>query len=134
MIQFAPFAPSNVSFNPPKVAGHDDLTGEPLTKRPDDTPEVFNKRLVAFHKLTEPILTHYAQRAVRVLDNSDIAPPVAQSGASAADAAHAAAQRLAADLGTVPFDQLVQVNLAGTTSDAIWPLLERVIDARFHLH
>ena len=28
----------NLSYNPPKVAGHDDETGEPLTKRPDDNP------------------------------------------------------------------------------------------------
>ena len=28
----------NLSYNPPKVAGRDDETGEPLTKRPDDNP------------------------------------------------------------------------------------------------
>ena len=28
----------NLSYNPPKVPGHDDETGEPLTKRPDDNP------------------------------------------------------------------------------------------------
>ena len=28
----------NHSYNPPKVEGRDDLTGEPLTKRPDDNP------------------------------------------------------------------------------------------------
>jgi nucleoside-triphosphate--adenylate kinase len=28
----------NMSYNPPKVDGHDDVTGEPLTKRPDDNP------------------------------------------------------------------------------------------------
>lgn len=28
----------NLSYNPPKVSGLDDATGEPLTKRPDDNP------------------------------------------------------------------------------------------------
>ena len=28
----------NMSYNPPKVEGYDDITGEPLTKRPDDNP------------------------------------------------------------------------------------------------
>ena len=31
----------NLSYNPPKVAGLDDETGEPLTKRPDDNPVSF---------------------------------------------------------------------------------------------
>lgn len=28
----------NLAYNPPKIAGRDDETGEPLTKRPDDNP------------------------------------------------------------------------------------------------
>ena len=31
----------NLQYKPPKVPGKDDITGEPLTKRPDDTAEVF---------------------------------------------------------------------------------------------
>lgn len=50
----------NLSYNPPKVAGHDDETGEPLTKRPDDNPEVFARRLQKFYASTAPLLEHYS--------------------------------------------------------------------------
>lgn len=50
----------NLSYNPPKVAGHDDETGEPLTKRPDDNPEIFARRLQKFYASTAPLLEHYS--------------------------------------------------------------------------
>lgn len=50
----------NDDFNPPKVPGKDDETGEPLSKRPDDTPEVFSKRLASFYKSTAPLLEYFA--------------------------------------------------------------------------
>ncbi|OJT04319.1 GTP:AMP phosphotransferase, mitochondrial [Trametes pubescens] len=50
----------NLSYNPPKVAGHDDETGEPLTKRPDDNPEIFARRLAQFYASTSPLLAHYS--------------------------------------------------------------------------
>ena len=37
----------NLSYNPPKVAGLDDETGEPLTKRPDDNPVSFIDKAMA---------------------------------------------------------------------------------------
>mmetsp|Transcript_26075 Transcript_26075/g.31996 ORF Transcript_26075/g.31996 Transcript_26075/m.31996 type:complete len:319 (-) Transcript_26075:408-1364(-) len=37
----------------------DDLTGEPLIQRPDDTSEALKKRLASYHKETVPILDHY---------------------------------------------------------------------------
>lgn len=49
----------NLSFNPPKVPGKDDLTCEPLEQRSDDNPETFKKRLISFRKETEPIRSHY---------------------------------------------------------------------------
>lgn len=45
----------NVKTKPPKVEGLDDVTGEPLTHREDDTVEVLNKRLENYKKLTAPI-------------------------------------------------------------------------------
>ncbi|KIK96234.1 hypothetical protein PAXRUDRAFT_826180 [Paxillus rubicundulus Ve08.2h10] len=50
----------NMSYNRPKVAGFDDETGEPLTKRPDDNPEIFSRRLKQFYASTAPLLSHYA--------------------------------------------------------------------------
>ncbi|KAL4192940.1 hypothetical protein AMTRI_Chr06g196820 [Amborella trichopoda] len=42
-------------FAPPKVLGLDDVTGEPLIQRKDDTAEVLKSRLEAFHRQTEPL-------------------------------------------------------------------------------
>ncbi|KAI0831339.1 ADK-domain-containing protein [Trametes gibbosa] len=53
----------NLSYNPPKVAGHDDETGEPLAKRPDDNPEIFARRLEQFYASTSPLLAHYGAQA-----------------------------------------------------------------------
>ncbi|EKM55359.1 uncharacterized protein PHACADRAFT_255935 [Phanerochaete carnosa HHB-10118-sp] len=53
----------NLSYNPPKIAGLDDETGEPLTKRPDDNPEVFVRRLEKFYAATSPLLSYYAERS-----------------------------------------------------------------------
>lgn len=50
----------NDDFNPPRVPGKDDETGEPLSKRPDDTPEVFSKRLQSYYKSTAPLLEYFA--------------------------------------------------------------------------
>ncbi|KAI0093693.1 adenylate kinase-domain-containing protein [Irpex rosettiformis] len=50
----------NLSYNPPKVSGLDDETGEPLTKRPDDNPETFARRLQTYYAATSPLLSHYA--------------------------------------------------------------------------
>ncbi|PCH38008.1 adenylate kinase [Wolfiporia cocos MD-104 SS10] len=52
----------NLSYNPPKVPGHDDETGEPLTKRPDDNPEIFARRLEKFYAATSPLLEYYGTR------------------------------------------------------------------------
>ncbi|BGP37732.1 Adenylate kinase 2 [Rhodotorula kratochvilovae] len=49
----------NLKFNPPKVPGKDDVTGEPLSQRPDDQPETVRKRLAAFHHENDPLLAHY---------------------------------------------------------------------------
>lgn len=53
----------NMSYNRPKIDGRDDVTGEPLTKRPDDNPEIFARRLKAFYDQTSPLLAYYSSRA-----------------------------------------------------------------------
>jgi adenylate kinase len=50
----------HVLFNPPKVAGVDDITGEPLIQREDDREETVMKRLAVYHAQTEPLVTYYA--------------------------------------------------------------------------
>ncbi|EDO18459.1 hypothetical protein Kpol_1032p53 [Vanderwaltozyma polyspora DSM 70294] len=54
----------NLKYNPPKVPGRDDITGEPLTKRPDDNVEVFAKRLQEYKRLVEPLKEYYANKNV----------------------------------------------------------------------
>ena len=48
----------------PKVPGKDDVTGEPLMKRSDDTEEALRKRLVAFHSQTKPVVDYYSKQGL----------------------------------------------------------------------
>ncbi|MDC8757577.1 adenylate kinase [Janthinobacterium fluminis] len=49
----------HVKFNPPKVEGVDDVTGEALIQRDDDKAETVKKRLEVFHNQTEVLLGYY---------------------------------------------------------------------------
>jgi len=53
----------HVRFNPPKVAGRDDATGEALIQRDDDREETVRKRLDVYHAQTRPLLAFYARWA-----------------------------------------------------------------------
>jgi adenylate kinase len=55
----------HVEFNPPKSAGLDDVTGEPLIQREDDQEETVKKRLAIYHAETEPLVEYYAGRRER---------------------------------------------------------------------
>ena len=46
-------------FNPPKVEGKDDVTGEALIQRDDDQEETDRKRLAVYHDQTEPLIDYY---------------------------------------------------------------------------
>jgi adenylate kinase len=50
----------HVVFNPPKVAGKDDETGEDLIQRDDDHEETVKKRLDIYHAQTEPLVKYYS--------------------------------------------------------------------------
>ena len=50
-------------FNPPKVAGKDDLTGEDLVQRADDTEATVKKRLEVYHSQTKPLVAYYSNWA-----------------------------------------------------------------------
>lgn len=53
----------HVAFNPPKVAGKDDVTGEDLIQRDDDREETVRKRLQVYHAQTEPLVHFYSKWA-----------------------------------------------------------------------
>jgi len=52
----------NTEFNPPKVPGKDDITGEPLVHRSDDNAETLKKRLEAFHAQTAAVIDYYKSK------------------------------------------------------------------------
>lgn len=53
----------HVKFNPPKVAGVDDVTGEPLVQRDDDREETVRKRLQVYSDQTRPLVDYYSNWA-----------------------------------------------------------------------
>ena len=53
----------HVKFNPPKVAGIDDVTGEPLIQREDDKEETVKKRLEVYAAQTRPLVEYYSNWA-----------------------------------------------------------------------
>ena len=57
----------HILFNPPKVEGIDDETGEPLIQRDDDKPEAIRHRLELYNEATAPLIDYYKAKDV-VLD------------------------------------------------------------------
>lgn len=54
----------NTSFNPPKTAGFDDITGDKLVRRADDDEATYRARFKKFEETSEPLLEHYAKKGV----------------------------------------------------------------------
>jgi len=50
----------HVKFNPPKVEGKDDVTGEPLVQRDDDREDTVKKRLDVYSSQTRPLVDYYS--------------------------------------------------------------------------
>ncbi|KAF8343988.1 adenylate kinase-domain-containing protein [Cantharellus anzutake] len=97
----------NLGYNKPKVPGRDDVTGEPLTKRPDDNPEVASKRLKTFYETTSPLLHYYATQSIS--PNTGIP--------------------------TSPNDslqpQMYLMSIQGRSSDEMWPKIEEFVRRLF---
>src|SRR3954471_21235374 len=53
----------HIKFNPPKVSGKDDATGEPLVQRDDDREETVRKRLEVYRSQTRPLVDYYGNWA-----------------------------------------------------------------------
>jgi len=53
----------HIVYNPPKVEGKDNETGEDLVQRPDDKEEVVLDRLKVYHEQTRPLVTYYTKQA-----------------------------------------------------------------------
>ncbi len=55
----------HIHFNPPKVPNKDDVTGEDLVQRADDSEETVRKRLDVYHKQTEQLVDYYSKLAAK---------------------------------------------------------------------
>lgn len=53
----------HITYNPPKVEGKDDVTGDDLTIRPDDEESTVRKRLDIYHVQTAPLIAYYQKEA-----------------------------------------------------------------------
>ena len=53
----------HIEYNPPKKAGFDDMTNEPLVQRDDDKEETVKKRLDVYHQQTKPLVEYYQKLA-----------------------------------------------------------------------
>ncbi|KGE71074.1 adenylate kinase [Spirochaeta lutea] len=62
----------HVIYNPPKVDGKDDVTGEELSIRPDDQVDAIKNRLAVYEKQTAPLIKYYSDR--NLLANLDARP------------------------------------------------------------
>jgi adenylate kinase len=60
----------HVEYNPPKVEGIDDVTGEALIQRDDDKEETVRKRLSVYHEQTKPLVGYYSADGRGVKFNS----------------------------------------------------------------
>jgi adenylate kinase len=53
----------HIVYNPPKVEGKDDVSGEDLIQRDDDQEETVKQRLKVYHEMTEPLVAYYLKAA-----------------------------------------------------------------------
>ncbi len=60
----------HVVYNPPKVEGKDDETGEDLIQRDDDQEETVRKRLAVYHEQTKPLIDYYTAFSKEDTDNA----------------------------------------------------------------
>jgi adenylate kinase len=71
----------HLTFNPPKVAGQDDVTAEPLIQREDDREETVKKRLDVYSAQTRPLVDYYSQWAKASTDPAPRYRAISGSGA-----------------------------------------------------
>jgi len=67
-------------FCPPKESGKDDITGENLVRRADDTAEILKTRLEQYHRLTAPLVGYYSKKgSLKAVDASRSIKEVTES-------------------------------------------------------
>jgi adenylate kinase len=66
----------HMEHNPPKAAGFDDVTGEPLIQRPDDKEETIRTRLAVYDEQTSPLIAYYGDASDPRLVRVDALAPI----------------------------------------------------------
>merc|ERR1711934_366769 len=64
----------HIKFKPPKEEGKDDVTGEPLETRSDDTEEAIVERIASYKEQTLPVVEHYKGRVITVQSKNENPP------------------------------------------------------------
>jgi adenylate kinase len=65
----------HIKYNPPKVAGKDDVTGEDLIQRDDDKEETVRKRLQVYDDQTRPLVEYYSTWATQSSSSDKVKAP-----------------------------------------------------------
>ena len=65
----------HIKFNPPKVEGKDDVTGDPLIQRDDDKEETVRKRLQVYDDQTRPLVEYYSSWAANASSGDKVKAP-----------------------------------------------------------
>jgi len=66
----------HIIYNPPRVAGKDDETGEDLIQREDDKEDTVRERLRVYHEQTKPLSDYYMNWSKQSEDSSSGAVPI----------------------------------------------------------
>lgn len=64
----------HILYNPPKVEGIDDVTGEALIQRPDDKKEAILNRLAVYTRQTQPLIEHYQAKELLIHLDASLSP------------------------------------------------------------
>lgn len=70
----------HIDYNPPKIAGRDDVTGEPLVQRDDDAEETVRNRLSIYHNQTKPLISYYQEWAESKAEGAPVFRKINGSG------------------------------------------------------
>ncbi|MBU3595967.1 adenylate kinase [Polynucleobacter sp. 86C-FISCH] len=65
----------HIKYNPPKVEGKDDVTGDPLIQRDDDKEETVRKRLQVYDDQTRPLVEYYSSWAAQANSADKVKAP-----------------------------------------------------------
>jgi len=64
----------HIEYNPPKVPGVCDVSGEPLVQRPDDKPEAIRNRLNVYERQTAPLIEFYREKGLLIAIDAEPSP------------------------------------------------------------